>query len=211
MQSTGVEWPGHDELSGLVRAVRAGGPPAVDRLLAAVRPSLAAYFARRFPGAVAEDLAQEALLRIAGAARRIDPERADRYVMTVARNVLRTEYRRRAREARRQVPLALADDVEAPDRLDAQVEYRELARAIHRASLEALPPPLRDIVLGLLGGLTPSEIADRQHLNPITIRTRMLRARGLLRERLRSFLEDDTEGPPPSSAGGGAGGRVPDE
>src|SRR5512142_2745132 len=126
------EWLTQARLGDLVRATHRGEPLALDRLLDAIRPSLVAFFARRISTTVSEDLAQIVLMRIARAIDRIDPERADRYVMTVAHNLLRTEFRRRAREARRQLPLDYAADVEAPIMVHSEVEHEELARAIHR-------------------------------------------------------------------------------
>jgi RNA polymerase sigma factor (sigma-70 family) len=92
------------------------------------------------------------------------------------------------------LPLEFADDVEAPIVIELEVECEELARAVHRVSLETLPESLRQIVLALLHGLTPSEIAEQQHLNPVTIRTRLLRARAILRRELGPYLrlEGDT-------------------
>jgi RNA polymerase sigma factor (sigma-70 family) len=129
-------------------------------------------------------------VRVVGALPRIHPEQTAQYVMTIARNVLRSEYRRRAREARRHVSLHLAEDVEAPLRVDEEAEYRELARAIHRVTSSSLPASLRDVVIGLLRGLTPAEIAAQQHVHPITVRTRLMRARALLRHELSPFLDD---------------------
>ena len=181
-------WPTHERLGNLVRAVHRDEPRALDKLLAAIRPALVSFFARRIAPSVSEDLAQVALMRIVRAIDRIDPERADRYVMTVAHNLLRTEFRRRARDARRELPLDLASDIEAPIMLHVEVEQEELTRAIHRVSLDTLPPSLREIVLSLLRGLTPAEIAEQEHLNPITIRTRLMRARALLRRELWPYL-----------------------
>ena len=188
MRQCRAAWVPSDRLGELVRAAHCGELHSLDTLLAAIRPSLVTFFARRIAPSASEDLAQIALLRIASAVERIDPERADRYVMTVAHNLVRTEFRKRARDARRHLPLELAADIETPVVVELEVEYEELARAIHRVSLETLPRSLRDIVLSLLRGLTPSEIAEQQHLNPITIRTRLLRARALLREELAPYL-----------------------
>lgn len=64
--------------------------------------------------------------------------------MMVAHNLTRTEFRKRTRDARRQLPLELAADVEAPVVIEVEVEYEELARAIHRAILRReLGPYLR--------------------------------------------------------------------
>ena len=93
-------WPEAQVLRGLVQEAQRGVPNAVNALLGALRPALVAFFSRRLSNDVAEDLAQGALLRIAGALPRIDPERADSYVSTVARNLLRTAYRRRAIDQR---------------------------------------------------------------------------------------------------------------
>ena len=193
MRQCSAAWVASDRLGQLVRAAHRGELHSLDRLLAAIRPSLVAFFARRVAPSASEDLAQIALLRIARAVDRIDPERADRYVMTVAHNLVRTEFRKRSRDARRQLPLELAADVEAPVVIEVEVEYEELARAIHRASLEALPGSLREIVLSLLRGLTPSEIAEQQRLNPITIRTRLLRARAILRRELGPYLRLESD------------------
>ena len=184
MPSSRSRRPAHDELARLVRNARTGDAASLNALLAAIRPWIVRYVARRITPAVAEDLAQIALTRIARSVSRIDPERADRYLATVVRNLLRTEYRKRARDADRHVPLECAEDIEAPERADRDLEEEELTRIIRDASREQLPPALHDIVLGLLRGLTPSEIATRAHLNPITIRTRLLRARTVLRREL---------------------------
>lgn len=182
-----------EALGSLVRAAHGGEPQALDTLLLAIRPPLVRFFARRISPSVSEDLAQIALMRIVDAIKRIEPERADQYLMTVAHNLLRTEFRRRARDARRELSLDYATDVEAPIARHDDVEHEELTLAIRRASVDALPPPLRDIVLALLGGLSPTEAAERLCLNPATLRTRLLRARGLLRRELGSYIVSETD------------------
>src|SRR5437773_11165520 len=99
-------WPASEMLGQLVREAQRDGPDALDRLLATLRPALLRFFERRLPSDMTEDLAQLALMRIAKALRRIDPERADSYTITVARNRLLSAYRQRARDVRRHVPAA---------------------------------------------------------------------------------------------------------
>ncbi len=178
-------WPDDDEVIHLVREAQRGEPRALDALLARLRSSFVDFFARRIPADAAEDLAQAALIRVARALRRIDPQRAPDFVATVALNRLRSERERRAREERRLVPLELADSVESPVTAADEVEYSDLAGAVHRASRTALPPELGEIVLGVLRGLSTSEIAAQQAVQPVTIRTRLQRARALLRPELR--------------------------
>src|SRR6266516_6817228 len=98
-------WPTRETLGQLVREAQRDGTDALNRLLAALRPALVTFFERRLPSDQTEDLAQLALMRIAKALRRIDPERADSYTITVARNLLRTAYRQRARDLGRYSPV----------------------------------------------------------------------------------------------------------
>ena len=198
MRYSSGDRPLGQELADLVRTAQRGGDRALDSLLERLRPSLVAYFRPRLSASAADDLAQLALVRIARALDRIDPLRADRYISTVARNLLRTEYRRRAKELERSAPLELAEAVESPDSVDLELEYRELVVAVHRTSVSSLAPELGTIVLGLLRGLTTDEIAAREGVSPITIRTRLLRARALLRRELQAYLNagarDDNRG-----------------
>jgi RNA polymerase sigma-70 factor (ECF subfamily) len=179
-------------LRGLVQEAQRGVPNAVNDLLGALRPPMVAFFSRRLSNDVAEDLAQSALLRIAGALPRIDPERADSYVSTVARNLLRTAYRGRAIDQRRHLDTELSSLISDSQPIEAAAEYKELVRAVHRVVRTGLPEPLAEIMLSLLHGETTSEIADRLGLSPITVRTRLLRARTIMRQELRSYLSPQT-------------------
>jgi RNA polymerase sigma factor (sigma-70 family) len=187
MQRLGEVWPAQDELIGLVREAQRGEPHALDALLASLRPSFVRFFARRITLDDAEDAAQGALIRITGALGRIDPERARAYVVTVAQNLLRSECRRLARAARRAAPMELAEAMAAPGTADDEADYGDLARAVHSASLAALPPDLHEILHARLSGLSPAEIASQRQVNPATIRTRLLRARAILRPELGSY------------------------
>ena len=171
----------------LVRAAQLGGPHELDALLGAIRPSLLAFFAQRLPPAAAEDLAQVALIRLTRALPRVDPTHADRYLATIVRNLLRTAQRRHAREVRRSSPAELAYGLMAPVAADSQVEYGNLARAVRRASA-VLPLPLQEVITGVLHGESYMEIAARQRISPITVCTRLLRARTILRDLLGPYI-----------------------
>ena len=187
MTDPSSSWPGLEKLGQLVREAQRNGPDALNRLLATLRPALLRFFERRFPSDMTEDLAQLALMRIAKALRRIDPERADSYTITVARNLLRSAYRQRARELLRYSPIGteLASTIPASD---SQAEYKELVLAVHRAVLTKLPRPLQDIMSRVLDDETPSQIADELHVSPVTVRTRLMRARWILRRELVAFM-----------------------
>ena len=79
--------------------------------------------------------------------------------------------------------------------MDLDLEYRDLSEAIVRVAPAVLPPPLANIVLGLLHGETTAEIATKQKVSPITIRTRLIRARAVLRRELRAYLESKERAP----------------
>jgi len=192
-------WPAPETLGQLVREAQRDSPDALNRLLATLRPALIRFFERRLSSDLTEDLAQLALMRIAKALRRIDPERADSYTITVARNLLRTAYRERARDVHRYVPVAtdLASTIPPPD---SQAEYEELVLAVHRAVLTKLPQPLRQIVNAMLEDKSPLQIADELHVSPVTVRTRLMRARWILRRELARYVPSD--GPPPESKPG---------
>lgn len=188
------QWPAADAVARLVADGQSGSAASVDALLSALRPALVGFFARRLSEDAAEDLAQAALLRISRALPSIEPDRADRFIVTIACNLARTAFTQRSREQRRWAPVELADSAEeATSAADRHAEYAELAREVHRVCAAELPPALREVMLGLLSGETPAEIADRLQINPVTVRTRLMRARAILRKELRPYLEIDDE------------------
>ena len=182
-------WPESTKLASLLREAQCSAPGASESFLAVLRPSLLGFFSARLPRELAEDLTQNALLRIAGALQRIDPERADAYVATVARNLLRTAHRRRAIEGRRRIELDLETIPLNREGVDVQLEREELVRMVHTLIRSKLPPLLAETVRALLNGSTPVEIAELQGVSPVTVRTRLMRARAILRAELRGQLD----------------------
>jgi RNA polymerase sigma factor (sigma-70 family) len=182
-------WPESTRLASLVREAQRSVPGADESLLAALRPSLLGFFSARLPRELAEDLTQNALIRIAGALPRIDPERADAYLATVARNLLRSAHRRRAVEGRRRIEVDLDAIPIDRESVDARVEREELVRMVHAVIRSELPPALAGTVRAILNGSTPSEIAELQGVSPVTVRTRLMRARAILRVAFRRQLD----------------------
>jgi len=159
-------------------------------LLTAIRPALHTFFRHYTDPDVAEDLTQLSLVRISGAVARIDPERADSYLSAVARNLLRTSHRVRARDRRRTSTLTDAIDVADDEVADHRAEYGDLARAVHRACLDIEQPALRDIALGVLRGHSATELANEFDISPVTVRTRLMRVRTSLRRQLAAYLDE---------------------
>lgn len=191
MLYTSFRWPSAEILSRLVRDAHDGRGRAVEELLTLLRPSLVAFFQRRQPPDTAEDLTQLALIRISGAVARIEPERADSYISTVARNLLRTSFRAKARDRARESDADTSDLPTTALAADDRAEYAELVVAVHRACLNRLGTGLREVAIGLLQGETPTEIAKALHISPVTVRTRLMRVRAALRQELRPYLESN--------------------
>lgn len=173
-----------DQLALLVTAAKQDETRALNRLLSTIRPALFSYFARRVPSDLADDLTQVALIRVVKALPRIDPTRASGFIGTIGHNVLRTAFRREARDARRVASSVTPDELESDVTADREVEMHDLLDAVMRASARTLTHELRDVVTALLRGEDRAEIATTQGISQITVRTRLLRARVILREEL---------------------------
>jgi RNA polymerase sigma factor (sigma-70 family) len=173
-----------DQLALLVTAAQQDETRALDRLLSTVRPALFSYFARRVPDDLADDLAQIALIRIVKALPRIDPKRASGFIGTIGHNLLRTAFRRQARDARRDAPSVTPDELESGVTADQELDLQDLLDAVMRASSRTLTHELRDVVTALLRGQDRADIAAKQGISQITVRTRLMRARVILREEL---------------------------
>ena len=189
-------------VSTLVHDAQSEKPGAVDQLLTTVRPSLFRYFRRQLPTDVAEDLAQLALIRISRALPRIDAARAHAFISRVAQNLLRSAYKRRHRDAMRHAAAIDVDEIESRIAADGDVEWREAEALVRSAVERVLPRELRDTMLALLRGQSHAEIALSQGVSRITVRTRLLRARMLLKMELQLHVSDKphrpTEHEPPS-------------
>ena len=184
MRASGTIDLNGDQLTLLVTAAQQDETRALDRLLSTIRPALFSYFARRVPDDLADDLAQVALIRIVKALPRIDPKRASGFIGTIGQNLLRTAFRRQARDARRVAPSITPDELESGVTADQEVDLQDLLDAVMRASSRTLTHELRDVVTALLRGEDRADIAAKQGISQITVRTRLMRARVILREEL---------------------------
>lgn len=185
-------WLPAETATRLVRRAQRGTPTDLDGLLSAIRPAFFAYFSRQVDAPAADDLAQRALLIVAREYLRISPDGAGRWLVTMARNVVRDEYRRRHRVAARLAPAYHAVALAAPDVTPALAEYHELARAVLVAARVSCSAALRRVVLGVLRGLEVADIARLEGVSVCAVRVRLARARAVLRDELRSFRDDGT-------------------
>lgn len=130
---------------------------------------------------IAEEVAQETLVRAFHALRTSRPERLGPFVAGIARHVIADIIRAKPREVSLD---ALTPDSEAqagPDPLVALCEESERVRV--QEALAQLAPNDRDVLrLSFFEGLSPTEIARRLGTPPERIRQRKLRALARLRE-----------------------------
>lgn len=183
-----ARWIAAEDLAALVRAAHAGGARELDTLLRWIRPLVVAFFARRIDAETADDLAQIVLWTVARDYRRVIPESAAPWLVTIGRNALRDELRHRTRAAARFSRTALPHRVATPDQTAADTEYRDLRHAASGAARALCGPAVSDVVTALLDGLTVRDIADLSGTSPHAIRMRVLRARATLGPVLRPLL-----------------------
>lgn len=117
--------------------------PELDGWVRRYAPALRSYFARRVSEAEADDLVQEVFLRLHAMRREAPIENADRFIFTVARNILISRHRyQKARQAGAHEPLSEASDpvdTLSPERIVIGAdEYERTVQAIL-----ALPPRAR--------------------------------------------------------------------
>lgn len=183
----------------LVEKAAAGDADAMEHLLARARRT-AYRFGLRVCGHPedAEDVAQDALLQTFRAVAQLSaPEAFRSWLYTVVRNACLMKRRRRAGEPSRVVSIdgrgpgdegeAVGIDVPDAGRApDQQVIDAHAARRLHRA-LIALPPTYRTIVrLRDIDGLSTRDVAAITGMSEAAVKTRLHRARALLRRELQS-------------------------
>jgi RNA polymerase sigma factor (sigma-70 family) len=136
--------------------------------------------------AVAEEVAQEAFLRIWRSATAYDPRRGQvgTWVLTITRNLAIDALRLRGNHEQPIEPQALMETLlsrEERESRSTHVEDREQLRS----ALRALPPEqVRLIVLFVVYGLTAKETADLEGIPLGTAKTRIRRGIAKLREAL---------------------------
>jgi RNA polymerase sigma-70 factor (ECF subfamily) len=157
------------------------------------------YFDRAYGFAVhltgnpslAEDLIQEAFLKMHGALDRLDPERDPTpWVLTIVRNCARDHWRSRAfKTSQQHTDLDEAWDVATPDAVanpQVQLEKKEATVAIQEA-LQTLAPADREVlVLKEYQGMSTAEIAAILDRTPEAVRQRHSRAVKKLAEAYKS-------------------------
>jgi RNA polymerase sigma factor (sigma-70 family) len=182
-----------DSDASLIRMAVSGNANAFSGLLRRHGPAIHAYLARRGGRDAADDLLGEVWLRAYAARGQYDQRWPDArpWLYGIARNVLREHWRRtgpagagRSAGVGEEQPayLAAIEDpwADVDDRLDAAARLADLRRALAR-----LAPGDRDVLLLVTWeGLTPAEAAVALGIPPGTARSRLHRARAVMRRLL---------------------------
>ena len=144
----------------------------------------------------AEDVMQDALIRTYSHVGQIrDPEAFRTWLYRTVRNACLMKRRKRAHEPRALVSVEQGDagrgeaatpiDVEDPAMRPDQLALNAWIGERLRAALLALPPPFRTVVvLREIEGLSTREVAEVTGISEDNVKTRLHRARVLLRARL---------------------------
>lgn len=146
----------------------------------------------------AEDIAQTVFLRAWKSAPRYRPEaKFTTWLMTITRNLVFNEFRRRNRSRLEPLEPSATASEDSPARqiadpsqppAGAQVTSRELTRAIDRA-LAALPEkPRMALILRRYEDMPYEEIAKALEVSVPAVKSLLFRARTLLKEQLAEYL-----------------------
>ncbi len=180
-----------DEMTALLAKVAADGDrDAFDTLFGFFAPRIKGYLMKIGAAAdLADDLAQEAMLRVWRKAKLFDPAKASAstWIFTIARN-LRIDAARRAAKP--------ALDPDEPTLLpeheplaDARIDVAARDERI-KAAFAALPPAQYEVVhLHFVEDLTHSEIAERLDLALGTVKSRLRLAFEKIRKDLGDLVE----------------------
>lgn len=174
----------------LLRVAAAGDREAFNSLFAFFAPRIKGYLMRiGTPADLAEDLAQEAMLKVWRKARLFDPAKAaaSTWIFTIARN-LRIDAARRASRPALDAEDPAFQPEEAP-RADDEMERQARDEKI-RAAFKSLPPAQYEVVrLHFIEDAPHSEIAERLNLPLGTVKSRLR----LAFEKIRKELGDSVE------------------
>lgn len=188
----------------LMERYRAGDEDAFTLLVRRHQQPLINFIARYINDRdSAEDLAQETFIRIFKASRRYKPGQAHfkTWMYHIASNLCKNELRNRGRRNRyrvdnvvkgngesEQIDLIESTPADASSQPEVALERKELHDAIQRAIAE-LPQQYRvPLVLRDLQGLSYDEISETLELRSGTTKSRINRARLMLKDKLKSYV-----------------------
>jgi RNA polymerase sigma-70 factor (ECF subfamily) len=142
---------------------------------------------------VAEEIAQESLVKAWRYASTYDPRRAsvERWVLTITRRVAIDYLRRRRADPRDPVEFLNVAVASSDVPFDERVEHGDLRDRLQAALLDLPEEQRRAVVLASLHGRTAAEVADLEGIPLGTSKTRI--RNGLLKLRAHPLLEKEPQ------------------
>lgn len=181
--------------SQLIRRARDGDLDAFNTLIEGYeRPVYNLCFRMLSSQQPAEDAAQEAFISAYRSLASFRGGSFRSWLFRIASNACYDEMRRQKARPARSLDAPLSDDrrIDVPDEahtLDEHVENIELGEALREALMELPPEQRLVVVLCDVQGMDYAEIADVTSTNLGTVKSRINRARGRLREALQARPE----------------------
>ncbi len=178
----------------LIDQVRAGDLRSFEELIDRYRNQVF-NFVYRILGSrdEAEDILQDAFMKVYQHLPRYKKQsKFSSYLFTIAHNLSMNRVNYRKRSQMKLDTLAQSDrEMSVTDRTpDAQLRENEIAIVVHRA-IEKLPPKYRAaLVLSEFEGFSYKQISDVLNCSVGTVKSRIFRARDLLRGYLKGYEEE---------------------
>lgn len=180
----------------IVEKIREGEEEVFDILVARYKDSLFKFIYYNLPQREeAEDIAQESFVKAFLALPRLrNPRQFKSWLFSIALNLVRDH----KREFKRKPSLPLEDlpgnlEPAALDDPSDDVENEDLLKRV-REGIERLPSKLREVlVLYDMQGFSYEEIASIVHCPLGTVKSRLFKARQMLREMLSPYIEGDED------------------
>jgi RNA polymerase sigma factor (sigma-70 family) len=138
-------------------------------------------------GAAGEDIAAETFRVALDSRRRFDRSRDDAgpWLFGIATNLLRRSQRSERRRSRALLRLHPHDEADLADRALDRVEAQALGPQVAAALAQLLPIYRDALLLHVWGDLSYEQIAEATHVSVGTVRSRISRARAVVRAALR--------------------------
>ena len=177
----------------LIDQVRAGNFQSFEELIDRYRNQVF-NFVFRILGSrdEAEDILQDTFMKIYQHLPRYKKQaRFSSYMFTIAHNLSMNRVNYRKRSQMKLDTLAQSDDMSITERTpDRQLRENEIGTVVHRA-IEKLPPKYRAaLVLSEFEGFSYKQISDVLSCSVGTVKSRIFRARDLLRGYLKGYEEE---------------------
>lgn len=169
------------------RRIRESDPAALEAFFRAIHAPLVRYATRFVPDSSAEDVVQDAFVRIWNGRERIDPSQslkafAYRTVRNLSLNRIRDRKTRDSLLAERyEAPMSASPD---PDDDLVRSDFAERLRNW----IEQLPARQREALeLSRFEGLSHEEVAEAMELSPRTVNNHLVKALRTIRDRVRAY------------------------